>query len=247
MFKMVAFAGVFGLTAMFAGSAKAQISAVPPDGAKVTMKYSGWNPGTPSMTLKKEEVSKNGKDWIYTIQVTGQNQYLMAKDSQEGTTVGLSKPDEKVTPTKWILHKHGNPFQIMHADNGANAISVNKDKNGLVLRRNQGDELQRILIQEIYEGLAGSYKEKSGGEMEIRKADDAKKEATPWRFVLKGEGDWACAEGQDNPGNGKPSVFFIKFAEGPFKGEQYNIVRDKDGKMKELQLVGGSKAIWVKQ
>ena len=100
---------------------------------------------------------------------------------------------------------------------------------------------------ERYVGLAGSYKEKSGGEMTIRKADDAKKEAGPWRFVLKGEGDWACDEGEDNPGGGKPSTFFIKFAEGPFKGARYDIVRDKDGNLKELQLVGGSKAIWVKQ
>lgn len=98
-----------------------------------------------------------------------------------------------------------------------------------------------------HEGLAGSYKEKSGGEMMIRKSDDAKKEAGPWRFVLKGNGDWACDAGQENPGEGKPTVYFIKFAEGPFKGERYNIVRGKDGKVTELQLVGGSKAIWVRQ
>ena len=98
-----------------------------------------------------------------------------------------------------------------------------------------------------YEGLAGSYKEKSGGEMTIRKADDAKMEAGPWRFVLKGEGDWACDAGVDSPGGDKPKVYFIKFAQGPFKGERYDIVRGKDGKVKELQLVGGSKAIWVKQ
>jgi hypothetical protein len=98
-----------------------------------------------------------------------------------------------------------------------------------------------------YEGLAGSYKEKSGGEMQIRKADDAKKEAGPWWFVLKGKGDWACDEGQESPGEGKEKVFFIQFSEGNFKGQQYNIIRDKDGKVKELQLVGGSKAIWVKQ
>lgn len=100
---------------------------------------------------------------------------------------------------------------------------------------------------ERYEGLAGSYKEKSGGEMTIRKADDAKREAGPWRFMLKGAGDWACSEGFDAPGGEKPTVFFIKFSEGPYKGEQYNIARDKDGNLKELQLVGGSKAIWVKQ
>jgi OAA-family lectin sugar binding domain len=98
-----------------------------------------------------------------------------------------------------------------------------------------------------YEGLAGSYKEKSGGEMKIRKADDNKKEAGPWRFVMKGEGDWPCAEGQDNPGGGKPTTYFIEFSAGKYKGERYNIVRDKDGELKELQLVGGSKAIWVKQ
>lgn len=98
-----------------------------------------------------------------------------------------------------------------------------------------------------FKGIEGSYKEKSGGEMTIRKADDAKMEAGPWRFVLKGAGDWACSEGVDNPGGDKPSTYFITFAEGPFKGEQYNIVRGEDGKVKELQLVGGSKAIWVKQ
>lgn len=113
-----------------------------------------------------------------------------------------------------------------------------KDFQTWVIRRKSEDR---------YEGLAGSYKEKSGGEMQIRKADDAKKEAGPWRFVLKGAGDWACNEGQDSPGGGKPTVYFIEFAEGAFKGERYNIVREKDGKVKELQLVGGSKAIWVRQ
>jgi hypothetical protein len=102
-------------------------------------------------------------------------------------------------------------------------------------------------LAENFKGIEGSYQEKSGGEMKIRKADDAKMEAGPWRFVLKGEGDWACSEGVDAPGGDKPNVYFIQFAQGPFKGERYNIVRDKDGKVKELQLVGGSKAIWVKQ
>lgn len=113
-----------------------------------------------------------------------------------------------------------------------------KDFQTWVIRRKPEDR---------HEGLAGSYKEKSGAEMLIRKADDAKKEAGPWRFVLKGNGDWACDEGHESLGEGKPTIFFIKFAEGPFKGERYNIVRDKDGKVKELQLDGGSKAIWVKQ
>lgn len=102
-------------------------------------------------------------------------------------------------------------------------------------------------LSENFKGIEGSYKEKSGGEMKIRKSDDEKREAGPWRFVLKGEGDWACSQGEDNPGGGKPSTFFIEFAEGPFKGERYNIVRGENGKVKELQLVGGSKAIWVKQ
>jgi hypothetical protein len=101
--------------------------------------------------------------------------------------------------------------------------------------------------QDGYEGLAGSYKEKSGGEMLIRRADDEKKEAGPWRFVLKGAGDWACDEGLESQGEGKPTIYFIMFAEGSFKGERYNIVRGKDGKVTELQLVGGSKAIWVRQ
>jgi len=104
-----------------------------------------------------------------------------------------------------------------------------------------------VSAEERHEGIAGKYKEKSGGEMTIRKADDAKMEAGPWRFVLKGEGDWACSQGVDSPGGGKPTIYFIEFAEGKFKGERYNIVRDKDGKVKELQRVGGSKAIWVKQ
>ncbi len=100
-----------------------------------------------------------------------------------------------------------------------------------------------------YDGIAGSYKEQSGGEMKIRKSYDDKQEPGPWRFVLlsKGnEGDWACSEGQENPGGGKPTVYFIEFAEGPFKGQRYDIVRDKNGKLKELQLVGGRKTSWVR-
>jgi hypothetical protein len=108
-------------------------------------------------------------------------------------------------------------------------------------------ELQGWCIRDGYQGLAGNYKEKSGGEMTIRRSNDAKREAGPWRFVLKGAGDWACSQGLDNPGGDKPSTFFISFAEGNFKGERYNIVRDEKGNVKQLELVGGSKAIWVKQ
>jgi hypothetical protein len=143
--------------------------------------------------------------------------------------------------------KSPNPGHVLHLLRGSDGKLVflrehtkdsGKEVQNWVMRRKSGDR---------YEGLAGSYKEKSGGEMLIRKADDTKKEAGPWRFVLKGNGDWACNEGQDNPGGGKPTVYFIEFAEGPFKGQRYDIVRDKDGKLKELQLVGGSKAIWVRQ
>jgi hypothetical protein len=98
-----------------------------------------------------------------------------------------------------------------------------------------------------YDGLAGSYNEETGGKMRIRKANADAREAGPWRFVLGNEGDWACAEGQDNPGGGKPTVFYIQFSEGPFEGERYNIIRDKNRKVKELQLVGGRKTIWVRE
>jgi hypothetical protein len=105
-------------------------------------------------------------------------------------------------------------------------------------------------LNKNFEGLAGSYKEKTGGEVKIRKADDAKKEAGPWRFMLLNgstPGDWACAQGEDNKGEGKTSVFFIEFSEGPFKGSKYNIVRGKDGKVKELEEVGGRKTIWERK
>ena len=101
-----------------------------------------------------------------------------------------------------------------------------------------------------FEGLAGKYKEPTGGKVELRKSDDAKREAGPWRFILSNSntpGDWACAPGEDNPGEGKPSVFTITFSEGPFKGSRYIIVRDKDGKVKELQEEKGRKTVWTRQ
>lgn len=98
--------------------------------------------------------------------------------------------------------------------------------------------------EEKWEGLAGNYKERSGGEATIK---EVKGPGYPWRFVLKGEGDWACGEGEKGQGEGKPRLYFIYFAEGPFKDQRYYIVRGENGKVKELQLEGGSKAVWVKQ
>lgn len=89
-----------------------------------------------------------------------------------------------------------------------------------------------------FEGLGGSYKEPTGGKMNIY----FKGKVGHLRFVLENgdtPGDWEVSQVT------KGKTFSIKFTEGPFKDQVYNIIRDKDGKVKELQLVGGEKTIWT--
>ncbi len=89
-----------------------------------------------------------------------------------------------------------------------------------------------------FEGLGGSYKEPTGGKMNIY----FKGKVGHLQFKLENgttPGDWEVRQVTE----GKKRS--IVFTEGPFKGEVYNIVRDEKDNVKELRLVGGKKTIWT--
>ena len=101
------------------------------------LKHPDWRQ---SNVFRLEKVGDDRDGVVYTIKVEGQNKYLMTKNSEAGTDVTISEPGANVAPTKWILHKHGELYQIIHKENGANAITWGRvpGGSGLVLARNQG-------------------------------------------------------------------------------------------------------------
>lgn len=131
------------LTAMFAGSATAAEDFK--DGAKVTIKHKGWNPGSNNFTLKKVGKHSNG-DGIYQVEGALKNWLEAHKDgSSVGTSVGFSSKGSKPV-SKWIFHKNSGGWSIMHASNGANTVSFT-GKNLLELQRNQGNKHQVFEIK----------------------------------------------------------------------------------------------------
>lgn len=89
-----------------------------------------------------------------------------------------------------------------------------------------------------FEGLGGNYKEPTGGKMNIY--FNGKKGHLRFKQTNgPTPGDWEVRQVTEG------KTFSIKFTEGRFKDEVYNIVRDGKGNVKELRLVGGDKTIWT--
>lgn len=132
---------ILGLTVMFAASATAAEKFA--DGAKVKIaKFNTRNQEAVPFIMKKQGEDKNGDGIYYLQQDDGDGTYLYASSTKVGTAVNYSK-----SPTKWILHKNSGGWSIMHAEDGANTVSLNKDGER-ELQRNQGAKNQVWQIEE---------------------------------------------------------------------------------------------------
>ena len=112
---------VAAVTAMFAGSAEAQVLA---DGEYTFVNDKGDKGWWRVLYVKIEKVREvdhpqGGKSGVYHVHTNVG--WLTAKSSEAGAVVDEEGDDKGTT---WILHKHSKGWCFVNSQNGANALSI---------------------------------------------------------------------------------------------------------------------------